>query len=661
MAVRVTGCPAAGLAGLDVRVTAHLRAAPTFTVAVAATPTQVQVLVPAITVAVTTLAPAGSRLVVRVAVPAAVVTPTPRGPFVVAKSTVAPETGAPLQVTVAVRVTGWPAAGLAGVEVRVIAQFCGAVTFTVAVAAVPMQVQVVVAAITVAVTTLLPAGSALVVRVAWPAAFVVPIPREPLVVVKSTVAPLTGAPPQVTVAVRVTGCPAAGLAGEEVRVIAQFCGAVTLTVAVAETPMQVQVLVPAITVAVTTLAPAGSRLVVRVAVPAAEVMPTPREPLVVAKSTVAPDTGAPPQVTVAVRVTGCPAAGLAGEEVSVITQFCGAVTVTLTEAAMPMQVQVVVAAITVAVTTLGPTGNRFVVRVACPAAVVTPTPREPLVVAKSTVAPSTGAPLQVTLAVKVTGWPAVGLAGEEVTVTTQSDNAVTVMSTEAATPMQVQVVVAAVTVAVTTLSPTGSRLVVRVACPNAVVTPTPREPLVVAKTTVAPWTGVPSQVTVAVMVTGWPGAGLAGVDSSVTTQFAAVVTVTVAVAAPLVAPAAVTTPDVVPVNVTLALPERSATAVCGTAASYVKVISSPATAPVTAAWKVWPVVTEDGVRVRASAMLDSPFRRLHEGGGELLHAGGQGSARARTPVGGALKNMTKPPHDGSRPWSPDRGWAPHRR
>ncbi|MFF4456906.1 hypothetical protein, partial [Streptomyces goshikiensis] len=107
------------------------------------------------------------------------------------------------------------------------------------------------------------------------------------------------------------------------------------------------------------------------------------------------------------------------------TQFCGAVTSTDTVALMPMQMQVVVAAITVAVTTLTPVGSRLVLRVAWPAAVVTPTPKEPLVVAKTTVAPETGTPPQVTVAVKVTGWPAVGLAGVEVSVTTQFCGAVT--------------------------------------------------------------------------------------------------------------------------------------------------------------------------------------------------------------------------------------------
>ncbi|GAA2588110.1 hypothetical protein Stube_06050 [Streptomyces tubercidicus] len=567
VAVRVTGCPAVGEAGVDDRVTAQLGAVPTVTVAVAVAPTQVQVVVAAITVAVTTLAPAGRVLVVTLATPDALVTPVPRGPAVVLKRTVAPGTGAPPQVTVAVRVTGCPAVGEAGVEVRVTAQFCRAATVTFTLAEMPTQVQVVVAAMTVAVTTLRPVGRLLVVRVACPAAVVTPTPNDPAVVAKRTVAPATGAPPQVTVAVRVTGCPAVGEAGEDVIVTAQFCGAVTVTVVVAKMPTQVHVVVAAITVAVTTLAPVGRVLVVRVACPAALVMPTPNDPAVVAKRTVAPATGAPPQVTVAVRVTGCPAVGEAGEDVIVTAQFCGAATVTFTLAETPTQVQVVVAAITVAVTTLRPVGRVLVVRVACPAAVVTPTPNEPAVVAKRTVAPSTGVPPQVTVAVKVTGCPAVGLAGEDVIVTTQFCGAVTVTLTVAETPTQVQVVVAAITVAVTTLRPVGRVLVVRVACPAAVVTPTPNEPAVVAKRTVAPSTGVPPQVTVAVKVTGCPAVGLAGEDVTVTTQSCNAVTVTVAVAAPLVAPAAVTAPDTVPVKVTLALPLRSATAVCGSAAS----------------------------------------------------------------------------------------------
>ncbi|MFD6537050.1 hypothetical protein, partial [Streptomyces goshikiensis] len=81
----------------------------------------------------------------------------------------------------------------------------------------------------------------------------------------------------------------------DVTVTAQLGAAVTVTVAVAATPIQVQVVVAAITVAVTTLTPVGSRLVVRVAWPAAEVTPMPSGPLVVAKSTVAPGTGTPPQ------------------------------------------------------------------------------------------------------------------------------------------------------------------------------------------------------------------------------------------------------------------------------------------------------------------------------------------------------------------------------
>ncbi|MEW9515828.1 hypothetical protein, partial [Streptomyces tubercidicus] len=130
-----------------------------------------------------------------------------------------------------------------------------------------------------------------------------------------------------------------------------------MTFTLAEMPTQVQVVVAAITVAVTTLTPVGSWLVVRVACPAALVRPTPNDPAVVAKRTVAPATGAPPQVTVAVRVTGCPALGEAGEDVIVTEQFCGAVTVTLAVAEMPTQVHVVVAAITVAVTTLRPVGS----------------------------------------------------------------------------------------------------------------------------------------------------------------------------------------------------------------------------------------------------------------------------------------------------------------
>ncbi|RPK42777.1 hypothetical protein EES37_18210 [Streptomyces sp. ADI91-18] len=151
--------------------------------------------------------------------------------------------------------------------------------------------------------------------------------------------------------------------------------------------------------------------------------------------------------------------------------------------------------------------------------------------------------------------------------TTQFCGAVTFTVAVALTPMQMQVVVAAITVAVTTLAPTGSRLVVTVASPAAVVMPTPREPLVVAKTTVAPETGTPSQVTVAVKVTGWPAVGLAGADDRVTTQSDATVIVRVAVAAPLVAPAATTVPGSVAVKVTLALPRASAIAVCGVTVS----------------------------------------------------------------------------------------------
>ncbi|USA03297.1 hypothetical protein NCG97_25910 [Streptomyces lydicamycinicus] len=178
---------------------------PTVTVFVPATPTQVQALVPAITVPVTTVAPAGRVLVVTLAWPDALVTPIPSGPLVVLKRTVAPATGAPPQVTVAVTVTGWPADGLAGVDDRVTTQLCAGATVTVVVAAEPTQVQALVPAITVPVTTLAPAGRVLVVRLAWPDALVTPIPSGPLVVLKRTVAPATGAPPQVTVAVTVTG------------------------------------------------------------------------------------------------------------------------------------------------------------------------------------------------------------------------------------------------------------------------------------------------------------------------------------------------------------------------------------------------------------------------------------------------------------------------
>ncbi|MDC7340303.1 hypothetical protein PQR15_32440 [Streptomyces lydicus] len=86
-------------------------------------------------------------------------------------------------------------------------QLVAAPTFTVAVPETPTQVQVVLAETTNATTTLLPAGNALVVTLAWPEALVVPTPsaRLPLAAVKTTVAPGTGAPLQVTVAVTVTG------------------------------------------------------------------------------------------------------------------------------------------------------------------------------------------------------------------------------------------------------------------------------------------------------------------------------------------------------------------------------------------------------------------------------------------------------------------------
>ncbi|BCK71410.1 hypothetical protein Srufu_053630 [Streptomyces libani subsp. rufus] len=258
---------------------------------------------------------------------------------------------------------------------------------------------------------------------------------------KRTVAPTTGAPPQVTVAVRVTGVPAGtGLGGAEVSVTTQLGGAVTVTVVVAETPMQVQVVEAPVTVAVTVVVPEGSKLVVVVAVPVAPVTPTPIGPAGVLKRTVAPTTGAPPQVTVAVKVTGVPTAtGLGGAEVSVTTQLGGAVTVTVVVPETPTQVQVVVAAITVAVTVVVPGGSKLVVVVAAPVAPVTPTPIGPPGVVNRTSAPTTGAPPQVTVAVRVTGAPAAtGLGGADVSVTTQFGPALTV-SVAAATPLVVPV------------------------------------------------------------------------------------------------------------------------------------------------------------------------------------------------------------------------------
>ncbi|MFI9358368.1 hypothetical protein ACIGXU_31935, partial [Streptomyces lydicus] len=143
---------------------------PTFTVAVPETPVQLQVVPAESTVAVTTLLPAGNELVVTLACPVTPVTPTPSAPLVLVKSTAAPTTGAPLQVTVAVTVTGWPAVGLAGVDVTVTRQLVAAPTFTVAVPETPTQLQVVLAETTVAVTTLAPAGNRLLVTVAWPEA-----------------------------------------------------------------------------------------------------------------------------------------------------------------------------------------------------------------------------------------------------------------------------------------------------------------------------------------------------------------------------------------------------------------------------------------------------------------------------------------------------------
>jgi hypothetical protein len=252
-----------------------------------------------------------------------------------------------------------------------------------------------------------PTGRLLVVNVATPEAFRLPVPNTVTPFLKVTKPRGVPVGAGVTVAVKVTNCPAVAGFGTTVKVVVVTVSALTVTLRAAE----VEPANPGLpeNTAVRLNTPAGRLLVVNVATPEELTVPLPNSVPPLKKFTVPNGVPVGAGVTVAVNVTGCPAVAGFGATTNVVVVTVWALTCTITadevEVANPALPE------KTAVMLDGPSGRLLVVNVATPEELISAIPRDVAPLKKSILSAPVGT--GATVAVHVTSWPEKAGFGEQ--------------------------------------------------------------------------------------------------------------------------------------------------------------------------------------------------------------------------------------------------------
>jgi hypothetical protein len=252
-----------------------------------------------------------------------------------------------------------------------------------------------------------PTGRLLVVNVATPEELTVPVPNTVTPFLKVTKPAGVPVGAGVTVAVKVTSCPAVAGFGTTVKVVVVTVSALTVTLCAVEVAPANPVL-PENT-AVRLNIPFGRLLVVNVAIPKELTLPLPNNVAPSKKFTVPRVVPVGAGVTVAVKVTDCPENAGFGATFKVIVVTVWALTVTITadevEVANPALPE------KTAVMLDGPRGRLLVVNVATPEELISAIPSDVAPLKKSTLSAPVG--IGATVAVHVTSWPEKAGFGEQ--------------------------------------------------------------------------------------------------------------------------------------------------------------------------------------------------------------------------------------------------------
>jgi hypothetical protein len=252
-----------------------------------------------------------------------------------------------------------------------------------------------------------PTGRLLVVNVATPEALRVPVPNTVTPFLKVTKPAGVPVGAGVTVAVKVTSCPAVAGFGATVKVVVVTVSGLTVTLCAVEVAPANPALPENTAVRLNT--PFGRLLVVNVAIPKELTVPLPNNVAPLKKFTVPRVVPVGAGVTVAVKVTDCPENAGFGATLRVIVVTVWALTVTITAA----EVEVVNPALPekTAVMLDGPSGRLLVVNVATPDPLISTIPSDVAPLKNCTLSSPVG--IGATVAVHVTDWPEKAGFGEQ--------------------------------------------------------------------------------------------------------------------------------------------------------------------------------------------------------------------------------------------------------